>query len=68
MNENIEEKWNEGYEQTIDEALSAEQAKIYDEFLTDFGKMFKKFGKLCNLFKPANEPGIKHWIPPTSTQ
>jgi len=42
LNENIEEKWNEGYEQTIDEALSAEQAKIYDEFLTDFGKMFKK--------------------------
>ena len=42
LNENIEEKWNEGYEQTIDEALSAEQTKIYDEFLTDFGKMFKK--------------------------
>jgi hypothetical protein len=42
LNENIEEKWNEGYEETIDEALSAEQTKIYDEFLTDFGKMFKK--------------------------
>ena len=41
LNENIEEKWNEGYEETIDEALSAEQTKIYDEFLTDFGKMFK---------------------------
>ena len=42
LNENIEEKWNEGYEETLDEALSPEQAKIYDEFLTDFGKMFKK--------------------------
>ena len=41
LNENIEEKWNEGYEQTIDEAFSAEQAKIYDEFLTDFGKCLK---------------------------
>ena len=42
LNENIEEKWNEGYEETIDEALSPEQTKIYDEFLTDFGKMFKQ--------------------------
>ena len=42
LNENIEEKWNEGYEETIDEALSPEQTKIYDEFLADLGKMFKK--------------------------
>jgi len=41
LNENIEEKWNEGYEETIDEALSPEQQQSYDEFLTDFGKMFK---------------------------
>ena len=41
LNENIEEKWNEGYEETIDEALSPEQQQAYDEFLTDFGKMFK---------------------------
>ncbi len=42
LNENIEEKWNEGYEETIDEALNAQQQKAYDEFLTDLGKMFNK--------------------------
>ena len=42
LNENIEEKWNEGYEETIDEALNAQQQQAYDEFLTDLGKMFNK--------------------------
>ena len=42
LNENIEEKWNESVEETLDEALSPEQQKIYDEFLTDLGKMFKQ--------------------------
>ena len=42
LNENIEEKWNEGYEETIDEALNTQQQQAYDEFLTDLGKMFKK--------------------------
>ena len=42
LNENIEEKWNEGYEETIDEALNTQQQQAYDEFLTDLGKMFNK--------------------------
>jgi hypothetical protein len=42
LNENIEEKWNESVEETLDEALSPEQQKVYDEFLTDLGKMFKQ--------------------------
>jgi hypothetical protein len=42
LNENIEEKWNEGVEETLDESLNPDQQKIYDEFLTDLGKMFKQ--------------------------
>ena len=41
LNENIEEKWTEEVQQPIEEALSPEQSKIYDEFLSDLGKMFK---------------------------
>lgn len=42
LNENIEEKWNESVDYTLDEALNAEQQNAYDEFLTDFGKMFNQ--------------------------
>lgn len=42
LNENLEEKWNEGVEETLDEALNAEQQKAYNEFLADLGKMFNQ--------------------------
>jgi len=42
LNENIEEKWNESVDYTLDEAFNAEQQNAYDEFLTDFGKMFNQ--------------------------
>ena len=37
-----EKQIDETWEENINEALNAEQQKIYDEFLTDLGKMFKQ--------------------------
>jgi len=37
-----EKQLDETWEENINEALNAEQQKVYDEFLTDLGKMFKQ--------------------------